>query len=96
VFVASNQTGIGTSWTEEYDFAKAYNKTEFSAASIRSLIADFAADPAAQTEKSQNFIRNYGSGETLRELQLFWPIYVCSLKNDAGDAFATCTCSAKL
>jgi sphingomyelin phosphodiesterase acid-like 3 len=95
VFVASNQTGIGTSWTEEYDFAKAYNKTEFSAASIRSLIADFAADPAAQTEKSQNFIRNYGSGETLRELQLFWPIYVCALKNDAGEAFAACACSAK-
>lgn len=95
VFVASNQTGVGTTWTEEYDFARAYNKTEFSAASIKSLIADFGADPSAQTEKSQKFIRSYGSGETLRELQLFWPIYVCSLKNDAGDAFAACACAAK-
>ena len=95
VFVASNQTGVGTTWTEEYDFAKAYNKPEFSVASIKSLIADFAADPSGQTEKSQNFIRNFGSGASLPELQLFWPIYVCSLKNDAGDAFAACACSAK-
>jgi sphingomyelin phosphodiesterase acid-like 3 len=95
VFVASNQTGVGTTWTEEYDFDKAYHQDEFSAASIKSLIADFAADPSAQTEKSQNFIRSFGSGVSLPELQLFWPIYVCSLKNDAGDAFATCACSAK-
>jgi sphingomyelin phosphodiesterase acid-like 3 len=95
VFVASNQSGVDSKWTEEYDFAKAYSKTEFSAGSIKSLIADFAADRSGQTEKSQNFIRNYGSGETLRELQLFWPIYVCALKNDAGDAFSACACSAK-
>jgi sphingomyelin phosphodiesterase acid-like 3 len=95
VFVASNQTGVATSWTEEYDFDKAYNKTEFSAASIKSLIADFASDRSGQTEESQNFIRNFGSGETLRELQLFWPIYVCALRNDAGEAFASCACSAK-
>jgi sphingomyelin phosphodiesterase acid-like 3 len=95
VFVASNQTGAGTIWTEEYDFARAYSKAEFSAASIKSLIADFAADPSAQTEKSRNFIRSYGSGETLRELQAFWPIYVCALRNDAGSAFASCACSVK-
>jgi sphingomyelin phosphodiesterase acid-like 3 len=94
VFVASNQTGVNTTWTEEYDFDKSYSKSEFSAASLKSLIADFAADSTAQSSKSTSYIRNYGSGETRPELQAFWPLYVCSLQHDAGDAFAACACAA--
>ncbi len=41
VFAASNQTGVDTTWAEEYDFDKSYNQAEFSAASIKKLIAGF-------------------------------------------------------
>jgi sphingomyelin phosphodiesterase acid-like 3 len=94
VFVASNQTGVNTKWTEEYDFDKAYNTNEFSATSLRSLIAEFAADSSAQSAMSRNYIRSYGSGETRPELEAFWPLYVCSLQHDAGDALAACACAA--
>jgi len=96
VFVASNQTGVDTTWSEEYDFAKAYKEPSFSAASLKSLIAEFDADKSAQTSASRNFIRNYSPGMSVPALQIFWPQYVCALKNDAGDAFASCACGALL
>jgi sphingomyelin phosphodiesterase acid-like 3 len=95
VFAASNQTGVDATWTEEYDFAKAYQKADFSAASVKKLIAEFDADSDAKTGESQNFIRSYSPGQSVRELQAFWPQYVCALKNDEGDAFAKCACEAK-
>jgi sphingomyelin phosphodiesterase acid-like 3 len=92
VFVASNQTGAGTAWAEEYDFAKMFNETEFSAASVKSLIADFAADPTGRTEKSQNYIEHYGAGIGKRELDLFWQPYVCGLENNPAKSFTACVC----
>ena len=94
VIAASNQTGIDATWSEEYDFAQVYKEPDFTAASLKSLIAAFDADKAAQTSASQNYIHDYGTGIATRELNLFWPQYVCALKNDAGDAFAKCVCSS--
>jgi sphingomyelin phosphodiesterase acid-like 3 len=94
VFVASNQSGTGATWAEEYDYARAYHEPEFSAAAVRELIGKFAADPSGQSAASQNFIRSYSPGASVGALQLFWPQYVCALKNDAGAAFAACACGA--
>ena len=49
VIAASNQTGIDTNWTEEYDFAQMYHEPAFTATTLGSLIAGFKADPMAQT-----------------------------------------------
>ena len=92
VFVASNRTGINATWTEEYDFARTYNQAEFSAAALKSLIEGFHADGAAQTSASQSYIRNYGAGMGARELEQFWPQYICALKNDEAAAFQACVC----
>lgn len=86
VIAASNQTGINATWSEEYDFAQAYKEPDFTATSLKSLIAAFDADHAAQTSASQSYIHNYGTGMAARELSLFWPQYICALKNDAGEA----------
>jgi sphingomyelin phosphodiesterase acid-like 3 len=94
VFVASNQTGSAATWSEEYDYGKAYHEPDFSRAAVQNLIGKFAADTGAQSAASQNFIRSYSPGASVRELQLFWPQYVCALKNDAADAFAACACGA--
>ena len=92
VFVASNQTGIDTKWSEEYDFAKTYKEDAFTAASAEDLIAGFKADPTAQTAASQSYIRNFGSGTGARELGVFWQPYTCALRNDGADAFRECVC----
>ncbi len=96
VIVASNASGVGTKWTEEYDFAKTYGQVSFTATTVRNVIADFGADPSAQEKASQSYIRNYGSGMGARELSQFWKPYVCSLANDGpADAFRACLCGAE-
>jgi sphingomyelin phosphodiesterase acid-like 3 len=94
VIAASNATGIDAAWTEEYDFAKAYKETGYSAAAVESLIAGFKADPGAKAGASQSYIRSYGTGMGARTLSLFWPLYVCSLKSEAAEAFNACVCGA--
>ena len=53
VFVASNQTGVDTQWSEEYDFAKAYKEPAFTAATVADLVAGFKADPTAQSAQAR-------------------------------------------
>ena len=95
VFVASNKTGIDATWTEEYDYAQAYHEAAFSAGDLRNLIDGFQADTNGQSSASQSYIHNYGAGGSVRELQVFWPQYVCALQNDSGEGFSACVCGAK-
>jgi sphingomyelin phosphodiesterase acid-like 3 len=90
VIAASDKTGAGATWAEEYDFDKAYNEPGFTAATVAKLIAGFKADPTAQTGASQNYIRDYGSG--MRELGLFWKPYTCTLTDEDADTFRKCVC----
>ena len=92
VIAASNQTGIDTNWTEEYDFAQMYHEPAFTATTLGSLIAGFKADPMAQTSASQSYLQDYMTGVDMRALALFWQPYVCSLTNGAADAFRDCVC----
>ncbi|MGO9326106.1 MAG: metallophosphoesterase [Terracidiphilus sp.] len=92
VFVASNSTGVGTTWTKEYDFAQTYKEDAFTATNIGSLIAGFKADPTAQTAASKSYIQNYGSGSGARAIGTFWQPYTCALRNDGADAFRECVC----
>ena len=94
VFQASNQTGIGTAWTEEYDFRQTYHQEEFSAATVKALIGEFRADGGAKTAESQAYIANYFVGNPSRELTPFWPEYVCAQDNRTAKEFAACVCPA--
>lgn len=92
VFVASNQTGTDTHWSEEYDFAKTYKEGAFTAATAGDLIEGFKADPTAQADRSKSYIQNYGSGSGARAIGTFWQPYTCALRNDGADAFRECVC----
>ncbi|MGB6132044.1 MAG: metallophosphoesterase [Acidobacteriaceae bacterium] len=94
VIAASNQTGIGTTWTKEYDFAEAYHEPNFSPASLENLMSDFRSDPHARSAASQEYIRDYYVGDLARELSPFWPQYVCSLDHLTAKGFAGCVCGA--
>ena len=94
VIAASNQTGIATTWSEEYDYAQTYHASEFSPAALKQLIAEFKEDRRAQTEASEEYIRNYFVGNRLREIKPFWPQYVCSLANFTAKGYAACVCSS--
>jgi sphingomyelin phosphodiesterase acid-like 3 len=95
VIAASNQTGIGTKWSEEYDYAKAYQEPSFTAGSVENLFAGFNADPSAQSPASQNYLKDYFVGDAARELKLFWPQYVCALDNRTENSYRACYCAGK-
>lgn len=92
VFVGSNQTGAGTTWTEDFDFDRAYGQTAFTAATMASVIGEFRGDPKAQTGASQQYIRSYFKGDADRELAPFWPQYTCGLGNTTAASYKGCVC----
>jgi sphingomyelin phosphodiesterase acid-like 3 len=91
VIAAADKTG--SSWSEEYDFDQTYKEPAFTAASLSRVIAGFKDDPGAKTSASQSYIHNYGTGTGARELNLFWPLYVCSLANNEAEPFRGCVCA---
>lgn len=94
VIAASNQTGVGTKWTVEYDYGRTYHQAEFSAAAVESLIGKFKADQSASTAVSQAYLRDYFVGDRSMLLAPFWPQYVCALGNDTAKGYAACVCGA--
>jgi sphingomyelin phosphodiesterase acid-like 3 len=94
VIQASNQSGVGTVWSQEYDFDSAYGQSRFNAASVEQLIVQFSRDPAAQSPASQEYLHNYFKDESV-VLKAFWPQYVCALANDTGAAYRSCVCQPK-
>jgi sphingomyelin phosphodiesterase acid-like 3 len=94
VISASNQTGIATAWTTEYDFAKTFHELEFSSSTVNKLVHEFRTDRTGSEATSHAYIRDYFVGDMSRELTPFWPEYVCALNNRTTKAFAACVCSA--
>jgi sphingomyelin phosphodiesterase acid-like 3 len=90
---ASNQTGIDTHWTTEYNFGQTYGEPQFSSSNVSELIGKFNADGGAKTEASRAYIRNYFVGDMSREISPFWPEYVCALDHYTAKGFAACVCS---
>ena len=93
VIAASNQTGSGTKWTTEYDFAGTFKEAEFSSATVKKLIGEFRSDGEANTAASKAYIRDYFVGDMSTALTPFWPEYVCALDNRTSKGFAACVCS---
>jgi sphingomyelin phosphodiesterase acid-like 3 len=94
VVEASNQTGIDATWKTEYNYAATFKQNDFAPAALHHLIADFKADPKAANPASVAYIQNYFVGEMSRELNPFWPEYVCALDNYTAKDFAACVCTA--
>jgi sphingomyelin phosphodiesterase acid-like 3 len=93
VIAASNQTGVGASWAQEYDYARTYHEAQFSSATVKKLVVKLEADRGAKTDAAQQYIRNYFVGDVSAVLKPFWPQYVCSIANDTAKSYAACVCS---
>ena len=93
VFAASNQTGVAATWTEEYDFDKAYHQPDFSAQSLTDLVGGFKADPHAQSEASDAYLKAYFVRDVSLALKAFWPQYVCALGNRTTETYRSCLCA---
>ncbi|GGG87908.1 metallophosphoesterase [Edaphobacter dinghuensis] len=92
VFAASNLTGVNASWSKEYDFAQSYEETEFSAATVKTLIEEFRVDPDATTNASRSYIGNFFPGDHSSLIKPLWPQYVCALSHYTAEGFDRCVC----
>jgi len=95
VFMASNLTGVGTTWSPEYTYSTAFHKTAFDSAALTGLIKDFQADPSARSAASQAYLRNYFPGDISSLIQFAWPQYTCAMNHDSPAAFAGCVCATR-
>lgn len=95
VFAASNLTGVNASWSKEYDFAQSYKETEFSAATVKTLIEEFRVDPDATTNASRSYIGNFFPGDHSSLIKPLWPQYVCALSHYTAEGFDDCVCRSR-
>jgi sphingomyelin phosphodiesterase acid-like 3 len=94
VFTASNHTGIGATWQEEYDYRKAYNQQAFDGASLTHLTNAFLADPTADSPESKANIANYLPGDKSTLIKPVWPQYACVMTQNTTAGFTACACPA--
>jgi sphingomyelin phosphodiesterase acid-like 3 len=94
VFMASNSTGVGTTWSKEYTYSTTYHRQAFDAAALATLIPALQSDHALQTAAVQAYLRNYFPGASSAALQFVWPQYSCSLDHDSAAGFSACACGA--
>jgi len=97
VIMASNSTGVDTTWAKSYSFSEAYHLPAFTPATIAPLIAGMQADRAAETPASQTYIREYRHyffADGSIPLQSVWPQLACAMSNISDAAFTRCACPA--
>jgi sphingomyelin phosphodiesterase acid-like 3 len=92
VYEASNRTGDGTTWTQEYDFNSAYNEQGFTAASLIDLTSRLRADKEGTGVESRAYQAHFLKGSSGKKLSSSWQGYVCSLDHSASEDFKTCVC----
>lgn len=92
VFRSSNLTGIGASWTEEYDYGRTYKEPNFSAKTLAGLTKGFVADVPAIKPPSEAYLRSYYVRDRSLELRLLWPQYSCALSNYTAENYSSCRC----
>jgi sphingomyelin phosphodiesterase acid-like 3 len=103
VYSASNQTGIDTTWTEEYRYSTTYNLPDLSGASLAKLTSTFLADKSSTTAATRAYERFYFVGEPdaakglsastkAAAMQVVWPAYACSITSNHTTDFQSCVC----
>jgi sphingomyelin phosphodiesterase acid-like 3 len=104
VFAASNQTGISTTWAEEYRYSTTYHLPDLSGRSLARLTTAFLADKSSATAASQAYQRFFYVGEpgagglsaSLKAavMQIVWPAYACAITEPSAAGFRNCVCPA--
>jgi sphingomyelin phosphodiesterase acid-like 3 len=91
VYAANGNTPSAT-WGMEYDYAKSYGESSFSASSVKHLITEFAACSSGNTCPSPAYIHHYQAGTRHPYIEGMWSKYVCTEDNNSASGFEDCAC----
>jgi len=92
VYVASNETGVGTTWMKEYGFDETYHEAGFTATTLADLIGRLHADHDGIGAESQAYQKYYYNGLPVTMSGPLWAGYVCSLDHPTAEGFVACVC----
>ena len=97
VILASNSTGIDTTWSPSYTFSSTYHASSFTPDVLTPLIAAMEADRTGVTPASQAYMREYrhafyDDGST--PLPTVWPLLACAIGHISPAAYNACVCPA--
>jgi sphingomyelin phosphodiesterase acid-like 3 len=103
VYSASNQTGISTTWSEEYRFSTTYHLPDLSGPSLAKLTTSFLDDKSGTSATSKAYQQffyvgdpaaAYGMSASMKAaaMQIVWPTYACAITHPDTAGFTTCAC----
>jgi sphingomyelin phosphodiesterase acid-like 3 len=105
VYSASNQTGVNTTWREEYRFSTTYHLPDLSGASLARLTTAFVDDKSGTSAASKAYQQYFFVGEPeaakgispsmkAAAMQIVWPTYACAITHADAASFRSCACPA--
>jgi sphingomyelin phosphodiesterase acid-like 3 len=105
VYSASNQTGIDTTWHEEYRFSTTYHLPDLSGPSLARLTTSFVDDKSGTSAASKAYQQYFFVGEPdaakgvsasmkAAAMQIVWPTYACAITHADAASFRSCACPA--
>jgi sphingomyelin phosphodiesterase acid-like 3 len=97
VIMASNSTGVDTTWAKSYSFSEAYRLPAYTPTTLAPLIAQMQADRTAESPASQTYIREYRHyffADGSVPLKSVWLQLACAISNISDAAFTRCSCPA--
>ncbi|HEY4380231.1 MAG TPA: hypothetical protein VGN01_07790 [Acidobacteriaceae bacterium] len=96
VVMASNETGLDTTWAPTYTFSDTYHVPDFSPDSLAQLTTEFQSDPSAAKPESQAYqreYRHYYADDHSTRVSSYWPAYACAIDHISAASFTTCACA---
>ena len=96
VVLASNPTGIDTTWAPSYTFSTAYHASSFTPGQLAPLITGFEADRNGSSAASQTYMREYRHyffDDSSTPLPSVWPQLSCAIDHISAAAFTSCACA---
>jgi sphingomyelin phosphodiesterase acid-like 3 len=103
VYSASNQTGVQTTWSEEYRFSTTYHLPDLSGPSLAKLTDSFVSDKSGASAASKAYQQFFyvgtpdaakGMSASMKAaaMQIVWPTYACAITHADATSFRNCAC----
>jgi len=93
VYVATNDSGVGTTWNREYSFDTAYHVNGFTPDGVSQMLTELRSNNKQDETAIRQYEHDFYPGDGMSLLSLIWPNYVCTLDHFTAEGFKACACA---